>query len=140
MLYMSCLWKQLPDEMLHQKTLAKKALFFLVPGFRSKHFGHLIQKPKLMASLSSYHSLDLCLPMSLGPSKLVKELFCLSLKKKIGRGGGYLIPKMMRNFFLLCFSQFPIKIKEDDQNPEISRNFSLFKIGFEKKFLKGFQK
>ena len=27
-LYMSCLWKQFPDEMVHQKTLAKKAPIF----------------------------------------------------------------------------------------------------------------
>ena len=65
---MSCLWKQFPDEMLHQKTLAKKHHLFLVPGLRSQHSGHLLQKSKLqlMASLSSNHSLDLYFPKSLG--------------------------------------------------------------------------
>ena len=66
---MSRLWKQFLCEMLHQKTLAKKAQIFLVPDLRSQHFRHIIRKPKLqlMASLCSNHSLDLYLPKSLGP-------------------------------------------------------------------------
>ena len=84
---MSCLWKQFPDEMLHQKTLAKKTQFFLVLGSRSQNFGNLAQKPKiqLIASLSSNNSLDL--PKSFGPcnkcdysctkNKEEKTTFCL---------------------------------------------------------------
>ena len=54
------------------KNIRKKAPFFLVPGSRPQHFGHILQKPKpqLMASLSSNHSLDLYLPKSLGPWSL----------------------------------------------------------------------
>ena len=37
-LYMPCLWRQFTDEMLHQKTLAKNAWFFLVSVLRSQHF------------------------------------------------------------------------------------------------------
>ena len=50
----------------------KSTYFFLVPGLRSQHFGHLLQKSKLqpMAGLSSNHSLDLYFPKSLGPSKI----------------------------------------------------------------------
>ena len=66
---MLCLWQQFPDVMLHPKTLAKKATFFFVPGLRSQYLKHLLQNPKLklVASLSSNHSLDLYLPKSLGP-------------------------------------------------------------------------
>ena len=47
-LYMSYLWKQFPDEMLHQKTFAKKnTKCFLVLGFRSQHFRQFLQNPKL---------------------------------------------------------------------------------------------
>ena len=51
------------------KHLQKKHLFFLVPGYRSYHFRHLLQNQKLymMARFSSNHSLDLYLPKSLGP-------------------------------------------------------------------------
>ena len=50
---MSCLWKPSPDEMFHQKTFAKKALNFFVPGGSSQHFSHILQSQKLylMASL-----------------------------------------------------------------------------------------
>ena len=54
------------------ENISKKTTnFFLVPGLRSQHFGHLLQKPKpqLTASLPSNHSLDLYLPKSLGPYK-----------------------------------------------------------------------
>ena len=47
--------------------------------------------------------------------------------------GGYLIPKMIRYFFLLSVRHFPIKIGEGDQNPN---TFSSYK----KRFLKSFSK
>ena len=55
----------------------KSTNFFLVPGLRSQHFGHLLQKSKLqlIASLSSNHSLDLYFPKSLGPYKTSFDCF-----------------------------------------------------------------
>ena len=80
---MLCLWKQFPDEMVHQKTLAKNHQLFLVPGSRSKHFGQLLQNPKLqlMASLSSNHSLDLYLPKYLG--LFTKLVLTFTTNKKV---------------------------------------------------------
>ena len=81
---MSSLWKQFLDAMIHQKTLAKKHQFFLaVPGLRSQHFRHLLQKLKLkmMASWSSNHLLDLYLPKSLGPYTFkIYHLLCQQKK------------------------------------------------------------
>ena len=63
-------------------------------------------------------------------SKLFEEFFCLCLEIFQGRGWGYLIPKMMRYFFLLSVRHFPMKIGEGDQNPNTLRNFSSYKIRF----------
>ena len=64
-------------------------------------------------------------------------------------GGGYLVPKLLRNFFacvwtffrkrggvawvsffLLWDRHFPRKMWEDDQNPNTLKNFSSYKIRF----------
>ena len=46
---MSCLWKQSPDEMFHQKTFAKKAPNSFVPGGSSQHFRHILQSQKTLS-------------------------------------------------------------------------------------------
>jgi hypothetical protein len=51
----------------------------------------------------------------------------------IGGGGGCLIPKIMRYFFLLWVRYFTRKMGEDDQNPNTLRNFSSYKIRFTKR-------
>ena len=43
---MSCLWKQFPDEMLHQKTLAKKHQFFFGYRFEISTFWAVFTKTK----------------------------------------------------------------------------------------------
>ena len=63
--------------------------------------------------------------------KTFEELFCFGLDI-FSRKGGYLIARMLRNFFRLDFIHFPTKIGEDDQNQTTLRNFSLYKIGFQK--------
>ena len=99
-------------------------------------FGHFFRKggglpdSKLFAELFS-----LCLEIFQGEvglpySKTFEELFCLSLDIFQEERGGYLIPKMMRTFFLLSVRHFPMKIGEGDQNPNTLRNFSLTKIRF----------
>ena len=79
------------------ENISKKiSNFFLVPGSRSKHFGQLLQNPKLqlMASLSSNHSLDLYFPKSLGPSKDDEVLFsALAQIFSKENGGGWPIYK-----------------------------------------------
>ena len=54
----------------------------------------------------------------------------LPMTARNGCGGGYLIPKMIRYFFLLLVRHFPMKIGEGDQNPNTLRNFSSYKIRF----------
>ena len=71
-------------------------------------------------------------------TKLFEELLCLDIFQE--EGGGCLIPKMMRYFFLLWLRHFPMKMGEDDQNLNILKNFSSSKIWFFNQFLKGFQK
>ena len=39
-------------------------------------------------------------------SKLFEELFCLCLEIFQGRGGGYLIPKLLRNFLACVWTFF----------------------------------
>ena len=43
---MSCLWKQYPDEMLHQKTLAKKQNFCFGSMFKISKFWTCFTKAK----------------------------------------------------------------------------------------------
>ena len=47
-------------------------------------------------------------------SKNFEELFCVSLDIFQEGGVGYLIPKMMRYFFLLSVRHFPMKIGDGD--------------------------
>ena len=43
---MSCLWKQFPEEMVHQKTLAKKHQFFFGSKFEISTFRAAFTKAK----------------------------------------------------------------------------------------------
>ena len=45
---MSCLWKQFPDKMLHQKTLGKKAPIFFNSRFKISTFWAFFTKAKTL--------------------------------------------------------------------------------------------
>ena len=105
------------------KNISKKNAIF---------FGHLYKSQKLwqVCPVITHWTYACLCPWAL--LNLLRNFSAWVWRKKLGRGGGYLIPKMMRNFFLLCFSHFPTKMEEDDTNPNTLRNFSSYKKGLKK--------